>query len=114
MSYAGPSRGTPPRTSSKSQQDHHETDWQQVALFGAGLALGIALGAGVAMLTAPQSGEETRADIRRFAVRRRKMIGRRSQEAWMDLRSELRGARQAIRRRRALRAADQEAEAYSG
>lgn len=35
-------------------------DWDRVGIFGAGLAIGIALGAGVALLLAPRSGEETR------------------------------------------------------
>ncbi len=129
MSYAGPSRtqtgrtpASPPSsrptgTASRPTRpaaDHHETDWQQVAIFGAGLALGIALGAGVAMLTAPQSGEETRADLRRLAVRKRRALGRRSSEAWLDLRAELRGARRALARRKAARVAEREAADYGG
>ena len=128
MSYAGPSRTQsvrqstpvtarrPSGTSSArtAPDETHETDWQQVAVFGAGLALGITLGAGIAMLTAPQSGEETRADIRRFTVRKRQMLGRRSRDAWDDLRAELRGARRAFQRRRMIRESNQEAENYAG
>lgn len=131
MSYAGPSRSQsastplgstavgrrPPGGAIAPQrvpEDVHETDWQQVAIFGAGLALGIALGAGVAMLTAPQSGAETREDLRRFTVRKRRALGRRSSEAWLDLRAELRGARRALARKKALRAAEREAEDYTG
>jgi gas vesicle protein len=128
MSYAGPSRSQPVNPSStapgsrratgpvprRGADDTHETDWQQVALFGAGLALGIALGAGIAMLTAPQSGEETRADLRRFATRKRRALGRRSNEAWLDLRAELRGAKRALARRKAQRAAEREAADHLG
>ena len=119
MSYAGPTRSRatrdalPPQPKARpaasrpsSAPAPAETDWQQVAVFGAGLALGIALGAGVAMLTAPQSGLETRADISRTASRTRRTIGRRSHEAWLDLRDELRGATMTLRRRKAKRAAD--------
>ena len=129
MSYAGPSRSQPADPSTRAPgsrrppvsagvlrrpaDDAHETDWQQVALFGAGLALGIALGAGVAMLTVPQSGEETRADLRRFATRKRRALGRRSSEAWLDLRAELRGARRALARRKAQRAAEREAAEFA-
>src|SRR4051812_42089739 len=125
MSYAGPSRSEsarrtpePPRTTNGQSRmaigRSPDTDWQQVAIFGAGLALGLALGAGVAMLTAPQSGAETRADIKRFAVKKRRAIGRKSSDAWDDLRAELRGARRALRRRKLVRDAEQEAEAYGG
>jgi hypothetical protein len=127
MSYAGPSRTqsartsdaevrtstiAPPSSPRRLPEPLQDTDWRQLAVFGAGLALGIALGAGAAMLTAPQSGAETRADIRRVVARKRRAIGRRSNDAWQDLRSELRSARQAFRRRKALRAADREAEDY--
>ncbi|MEO8335671.1 MAG: YtxH domain-containing protein [bacterium] len=81
-------------------------DWQQLAVFGAGLAVGIALGAGIALLTAPQAGAETRADLRYGASRTTRAIGRRSRNAWLDLRDELRGATQSISRRKARRAAD--------
>jgi gas vesicle protein len=77
-----------------------------MAVFGAGLALGIALGAGIALLTAPQSGAETRADLQYGARRSARAIGRRSRNAWLDLRDELRGAKQSIRRRKARRAAE--------
>ncbi|NUO94320.1 MAG: YtxH domain-containing protein, partial [Gemmatimonadaceae bacterium] len=86
MSYAGPTRtrgtarattspGTgraaparrpePPTTSLPA----HETDWQQVAIFGVGIAVGLMVGAGAALLSAPQSGAETRAALRARASR---------------------------------------------
>jgi hypothetical protein len=58
----------------------------KIAVFAAGIALGIALGAGVALLFAPQSGEETRHAL----ARRGRLLGRRSHDAWDDLRYELR------------------------
>ena len=117
MSYAGPPRSRATRDTTPSNAaarpaarragvgpKPRDAGWQQVAVFGAGLALGIALGAGVAMLTAPQSGLETRTDIRRTAGRAKRMLGRRSHDAWLDLRDELRGATMALRRRKARRA----------
>ena len=116
MSYAGPTRSRttrdaippkpgahPPTPRASAVPDHRDTDWQQVAVFGAGLARGIALGSAVATLTAPQSGVETRADISRKAGRARRMIGRRSHDAWLDLRDELRGITLTLRRRKAKR-----------
>jgi len=35
-------------------------EWDNIGIFGAGLAAGLALGAGLALLLAPRSGEETR------------------------------------------------------
>ena len=117
MSYAGPvsPRGASrPKPASKSpRQPAHETDWQQVAVFGAGLALGIALGAGVAILTAPQTGQETRDDLRRSAARTSRAFGRRSRTAWAGVRDELSAVTEAISRRKARRAAARELEAES-
>jgi gas vesicle protein len=127
MSYAGPSRGsgsartarssratsstarpTPTRggTTTAPSSNGLETDWGQVALFGAGLALGITLGAGAALLTAPRSGEETRAVLRGRVGRLRRTAGRKSHDAWDDLRDELAGVKHAIRRRKVKRAAE--------
>jgi hypothetical protein len=123
MSYAGPTKTRATGASSNaeagsrkaaarrpavrtSSSADHGTDWQQLALFGAGLAVGIALGAGIALVTAPQAGEETRAGLRRKARRTTRMLGRRSRDAWLDFRDELRGATQALSRRKARRAAE--------
>src|SRR3954465_14856121 len=67
------------------------------AVFAAGLAAGIALGAGAALLFAPQPG----ADPRRLIARRGRHIGRRGRDAWGDLAYELKSA--ARRRRKAWR-----------
>jgi len=90
-----------PVSPAADEGEYHETDWQQVAIFGAGLALGLALGAGAALLTAPQSGEETRAALRGRARRIGRTTSRRGHDAWADLREELQSAKLALRRRRA-------------
>jgi gas vesicle protein len=98
---AGPSR--PANAAPEDDQGQHETDWQQIAIFGAGLALGLALGAGAALLAAPQSGEETRAALRGRVRRIKRTTTRRSRDAWAELGDELRGAASSLRRRRAKR-----------
>jgi gas vesicle protein len=125
MSYAGPaSRSrTPHRSTSapssprgdaarqrarrdagtKSTQRGQDTDWAQVAIFGAGLALGIALGASAALLTAPRSGAEIRAALRARAGRVSRTARRRGHDAWEELRDELRRATRARRRRQLQR-----------
>lgn len=70
-------------------------DWTPPALFAAGILLGVALGAGGALLFAPRSGDETRLALKRRAVR----LQHRGQDAWDDLREELRRARRRRRRR---------------
>lgn len=73
---------------------------ETIAVFAAGVALGVALGAGAALLLAPQSGSETRQAI----ARRGRRLGHRSRDAWDDLRDELRRATRrgirTLRRRR--------------
>src|SRR2546421_12597378 len=48
----------PPRARSSPHQ--HELDWQHIAIFAAGAVVGATIGAGAALLFAPQSGERTR------------------------------------------------------
>lgn len=48
-----------------------KANWNTVALVGAGIAAGVVLGAGIALLVAPQSGEHTRLAIARGLRRRR-------------------------------------------
>jgi uncharacterized membrane protein YfcA len=121
MSYAGPSRTERSHRSARAASTpasgashlgasaayvpygadlRGETDWQEVALFGAGVALGVLLGAGGALLTAPRTGAETRAALTARAARLRRTTSRRSHDAWDDLRDELRQARRALRRRK--------------
>jgi hypothetical protein len=95
MSYAGPAGSRGPRRAAirpPAPGIDHETDWQHVAIFGAGLAAGLALGAGIALLSAPQAGWKTRAEIRRFGRNKRRALQLRSREAWHDLRDELHDA----------------------
>jgi hypothetical protein len=125
MSYAGPSRtrGTARTTTTPStgraapvrrpepsptSSAVDETDWQQVAIFGVGVAFGLAVGAGAALLTAPRSGAETRAALRARAGRVGRTTRRRGRDAWEDLRDELRGARRALQRRKARRVAERD------
>ncbi len=102
MSYAGPARSRHEQHSATrhtaSRSMDHEPDWQQVAVFGAGLALGVALGAGIALLSAPQEGWKTRDDLRRFARGKRRSLQRKTRDAWRDLRDELRDAARELRR----------------
>lgn len=78
-----------------------ETDWQQVAVFAAGALLGVAVGAGAALLLAPQSGAQSRHDL----ARRGRRLKARTADAWDDLRDELQYAARRSRRKlgRALR-----------
>lgn len=70
-------------------------DWEHVGLVGAGLLVGALVGAGAALLLAPQSGEETRLAIGRQARHARY----RARTAWDDLADELAGATRRGRRR---------------
>ena len=70
--------------------------------FLAGLAIGALVGAGVALLFAPQSGAETRGDV----ARRAKHLAREARDRYDDVRDKLRRAR-----RDKERAADDDEEA---
>ena len=59
------------------------------------------MGAGAALLAAPQTGAETRAVLRARAGRLGRATGRRGRDAWDDLRDELRDVKRAIQRRKA-------------
>ena len=95
MSYAGPSTPRKSKTTPFRQPLTNPDDGPSPIVFGAGLAIGIAIGASVALLIAPRSGVVTR---RRLA-RRGRRLARRGRDAWSDLRDELEAA--AARRRRA-------------
>ena len=69
-----------------------EDERSRTLAFGAGVAVGALLGAGLALLLAPQSGKATRASIVRGARR----IPERARDQWDDLGDEL---RMALRRR---------------
>jgi hypothetical protein len=116
MSYAGPSsRGkraaqlestTPGRLqnidlsprSPNPQWPSRSSRRDQRAAFAAGIAIGLAVGAGVALLFAPQSGEDTRHAI----ADRSRRLAHRGGDVWDDLREELRGAMRNGRKRERL------------
>jgi hypothetical protein len=64
--------------------------------FLAGLGIGVAIGAAVALLLAPQSGADTRRALRRRGQR----VRSKASDAWEDLRVELARAKRALRRKR--------------
>jgi hypothetical protein len=74
------------RETAVGQSYDEDRDWGRVGLAGLGLVLGVLVGVGVALLYAPQSGDETRAEIRRNARRLRERAG----EAWDDFGDEIR------------------------
>lgn len=59
--------------------------WERVGWLGVGIAIGTVLGAGIALLYAPQSGLQTRAAIRH----RGRAIATRGRDAWDELAEEL-------------------------
>jgi hypothetical protein len=71
-----------------------ERDWRSAGLLSLGIIAGALVGAGVALLLAPQSGEETREQI----VSRARRLGTRADEGWDDLRHELRRLRRRSQR----------------
>ena len=72
----------------------YENEWNRAGAFGLGILAGALVGAGVALLFAPDSGEATR---ERIATRARR-FGVRADEGWNDLRDELRRLRRRSRR----------------
>ncbi len=80
----------------KSYSD--EMPWQHAAIFGAGIALGALIGAGAALLLAPQSGEETRDLISERAQKFGGRIGERIDDARGDLGWYLKRGRRKMRR----------------
>jgi hypothetical protein len=93
----------PPVQRSRGSSYRRSVDWEHVGLLGAGLLVGALVGAGAALLLAPQSGLETRT-----AIRRRARFARdRASDAWMQLADELAAAARRGRRRarRAMRRA---------
>jgi hypothetical protein len=118
MSYAGPStravrpsgtdpdggglpRPITPGSRSAAWPDPSRPSSRTTVVFAAGVVVGLAVGAGFALLFAPESGAYTR----RALVRRGRRVTARGRDAWDDLRDELRDAvrarKRAWRRRRA-------------
>jgi YtxH-like protein len=71
-----------------------EHNWRGAGILSLGIIGGALVGAGLALLLAPQSGEETRDRL----VRRARRLGTRADEGWDDLRDELRRLRRRSRR----------------
>lgn len=93
MAYAGKigeSRFQPPNSIAANES-------RPIIPVATGVAVGLLVGAGMALLLAPLDG----ADARRALRRRMKRAGHRGRDAWLDLRDELRRA--ALRMRRARR-----------
>ncbi len=103
MSYAGKSGEQKPATVSRVPPR------SSVGPLVTGLAIGLLVGAGVALLFAPERGADTRRVIRRGFRR----AGLRGRDAWADLRLELKRARRELRRARKRRDLDT-AEATDG
>jgi gas vesicle protein len=80
----------------KSYSD--EMKMKHVAIFGAGIALGAMIGAGAALLFAPQSGEETRELISERARGFGSRIGDRFDDARGDLNWYMKRGRRKLRR----------------
>lgn len=66
-----PRSRTETRSKPRGRPFERETNWRTVALVGAGVAAGAVLGAGIALLMAPQSGAHTRLALTRELRRRR-------------------------------------------
>lgn len=78
-----------------SGSPHDRSELARAGLLGSAIAIGVLLGAGAALLFAPQSGEETRSDLADGTRRMRHRAG----DAWDDLRDELRWAARRGRKR---------------
>jgi len=94
MAYAGKAglaKGLRPLPNSVSYNES-----RPIGAVATGLAVGLLLGAGVALLFAPGRGSDTRRGLRRGL----RQAGLRSRDAWADLRIELRHAGRRYRRAR--------------
>ena len=87
-----PSRGLPADSAMKS----NAASRRGMGVLATGIAIGLVVGVGVALLLAPQSGADTRYGLKR-GLRR---VGRRGRTAWDDLREEFRHARRQLQRAR--------------
>ena len=79
-----PPPGSIPQPKRDSLPNETVPDWNNIGLFSAGIALGAILGATVALLWAPASGEETRQRIARRARGQRD-----DEDVWAELAEEL-------------------------
>lgn len=79
-----PPPGSVPQPRSDGLPYETVPDWDNIGLFAAGIAVGAVLGAAIALLMAPASGEETRHGISR---RVRRLRG--NDDVWDELAEEL-------------------------
>lgn len=89
-----PSSGRKPPLRATGKPYRTVSDARSVSLLGVGLIAGAVIGAGVALLLAPQSGEDTRAALGRRARRLRHDDG-----IWDRLGRELRRAATTVKRK---------------
>ena len=89
-----------PMTTSRPRGRSYSEDmqWRHAAIFGAGVAVGALLGAGAALLYAPQSGEEMREILSERAQKFGGRIGERLGDARGDLGWYMRRGRRKLRR----------------
>ena len=83
-SVKAPPPGSVPQPKSDGLPYETVPDWNNIGLFAAGIAVGAVLGAAVALLMAPATGEETRHSISR---RVRRLRG--DDDVWDELAEEL-------------------------
>ncbi len=86
-SAKAPPPGSVPQPNSDGLPYETVPDWNNIGLFSAGIAVGAVLGAAVALLMAPATGEETRHSISR---RVRRLRG--DDDVWDELAEELQRA----------------------
>lgn len=79
-----PPPGSVPQPGSDGLPYETVPDWNNIGLFAAGIAVGAVLGAAIALLMAPATGEETRHSISR---RVRRLRG--DDDVWDELAEEL-------------------------
>jgi hypothetical protein len=83
----------------KGSPYREEGGWRHAAIFAAGLAVGALLGAGTALLTAPQTGVETRIALKRRARTARVQAEDRFDELGRELRMAARRSRRTLGRK---------------
>jgi len=92
------STASSPASKARGKSYSESMEWRHAAIFSAGIALGAMIGAGAALLFAPQSGEETRELISERAHQFGGRIGDRIDDARGDLGWYLRRGRRKMRR----------------
>jgi hypothetical protein len=73
----------------------YSTKGDRTAVFATGVVLGLMIGAGAALLLAPQSGADTRNSL----IRRSRRLSKRGRNSWDDLRWELGQFRRDLQRK---------------